>query len=107
VTDLPVGTRVTYDDEPDPPQIVGVIAEPTAEELAYAETFGGGGPADGDVLVRWSQQERWDSSWVQPEDLRVVDTKQRLADSFGIARGAFGNEDPQEWLRQDRDSWDR
>lgn len=74
---LPVGTRVTYDDEVDleqkPSDLVGVIAEPTADELEYAQTYGDPvGPEAGDVLVQWGSDE-WDRSWEDPRGLQVID----------------------------------
>jgi hypothetical protein len=72
VSDLPVGARVTYDDEPDPPQVAGVIALPTAAELAHVKTYPDPvGPEHGDVLVDWGDF-RADRSWERPMDLRVI-----------------------------------
>lgn len=73
---LPIGTRVTYDDEPrDNPACIGTVRKPTADELAHAKlTYEdeGIGPAYGDVIVQWDGDEAWDRSWEKPRDLRVV-----------------------------------
>lgn len=71
--DLPVGTRVTYDDEPTPPEMIGRIAEPTPEELAHVKTYSDPhGPEHGDVLVDWGA-DSLDRSWERPTDLRRLD----------------------------------
>lgn len=67
---LPVGTWVTYDDEPlDHPAVCGIIVAPTAEELEHAKTYSDPvGPGHGDVLVQWDDEH--DRSWERPADLQ-------------------------------------
>lgn len=70
---IPVGSRVTYDDEdPACPITIGVVTEPTDEELTHVKTYSDPhGPDHGDVLVKWDGHA-WDGSWERPEDLQVL-----------------------------------
>lgn len=72
---FPVGTPVTYDDQDPtdiPPDLRGVIAEPTATELDHVKMYSDPvGPDAGDVLVQWGA-EQWDRSWERPDDLQVL-----------------------------------
>lgn len=70
---LPLGTNV-QDDEDDPEPRVGVIVEPTAEDLAQGEDecccFN---PGSSYVLVEWSYPEGGvECEWESPDDLRVL-----------------------------------
>lgn len=75
MNDWPIGTRVTYNDEPVDVQIIGTIAEPTTAEVDYVRTAydGGVGPDYGDLLVEWDDEEGEDlppRSWEHPSVLQ-------------------------------------
>lgn len=77
MTDFPIGTHVTYEDEdPAKPEVRGVITAPTADELAQAKRCDEYGPDHGDVLVHWTEDpddpDPWDRSWVPPGHLQVI-----------------------------------
>ena len=73
---VPVGARVTRVDPSRPkPGLVGVVAEPTADDLIYAREIYGPhalGPDHGQVLVRWESDEPGKGTWQWPRDLRVL-----------------------------------
>jgi hypothetical protein len=82
MNDWPIGTLVAHDDEPVTTSFWGRIAEPTAEEIAYARSSydGGVGPDHGDVLVQWYDPDAMsgeppsvhDRSWEHPSNLQVL-----------------------------------
>lgn len=77
--DFPIGTRVTYDDEPlDSPEVRGTIVLSTDEEQEYAKTYSDPvGPEHGDVLVQWDDDEL-DRYWERPSDLQKLDEPRRF-----------------------------
>jgi hypothetical protein len=78
---LPVGTFVTYDDEPEPlcADAAGVIVEPSPDELAHVKTYPDThGPEAGEVLVEWDG-DRELGSWEDPRDLRVISEREYRA----------------------------
>ena len=73
---MPVGAQVTW---VDPSRLrqgsVGVVAEPTADDLFYAREIyrpHALGPDHGQVLVRWESDEPGKGTWQWPRDLRVL-----------------------------------
>jgi hypothetical protein len=74
---LLLGTRVTFDDgvplTDKPSDLVGVISEPTLNEVRYGQTYDPpSSPANGDVVVAWGCCF-WNRTWQRPDDLIVID----------------------------------
>lgn len=61
---------VTWADPLPPLDEIGVVLEPTADDLAYfqAQEY----PPERSVLVRWNGLD-WDTAWYRPDELRVVE----------------------------------
>lgn len=88
----PVGTYVTYDDEPDPPDVWGTIVEPSADELAYGQAYEYPvGPELGYLLVDWGSDD-FDRSWEHKSDLRVLEKSMLLSKGGNVASNASKDE---------------
>lgn len=68
------GTRVVLGDD-DPDKFIGTVVEPTAEELAYVNTWSLAEQEAirGWVIVHGDLNEPWDRGWYDPSGLLVVE----------------------------------
>lgn len=76
---LTPGTRVAYADLPpgDTGTTGGTVTEPTPDELEYGLTYDPPyRPEQGDVVVQWDGDERWDACWQRPSDVRALNQDQ-------------------------------
>jgi len=80
------GMRVAYADLP--PHYTGTpdgtVVEPSADELAYGLTYDPPyRPAQGDVVVLWDGDERWEACWQRPSEVRALPQTARADDHCG------------------------